>query len=102
MTQATQQDTPSAPRVDTTAAAMRAFCMEASISDLAEMVRIAELTLHSVIGETEFDGAGEVVHHNLTTESVGRAIFTVSHLASMIEALQQKHYGALPLASATH
>jgi len=93
MAQAARELNPSFPQVDTSAATMRALCMEGEISDLAQMAKIAELTLHDVIGETDFDGC-QVVRHDLTPESVARAIFAVSHVATLIEAFQQKHCGA--------
>lgn len=91
MTQAARHNTASAPQVD--ASAYRSFLMEGDISDLVQMAKLAELTLHGVIGETEFYGC-DVTRHDLTREGVARAIFAVSHVASLIEAFSAKHFGA--------
>ena len=93
MAQAETNNTPSSPRVDTSAAAYRSFLMEGDVADLAQMAKIAELVLHDVIGQTDFDGC-QVVRHDLTPEGVARAIFAVSHVAALIEAFAEKHFGA--------
>lgn len=92
MTQAARQNTASAPQVDMPSS-YRAFEIECDISDLVQMAKIAALTLHGVIGETEFDGC-QVTRHDLTREGVARAMFSVSHLCTLIESLAEKYPAA--------
>lgn len=70
--------------------------LEGDLSELAQMARIASLTVFEVVGDTEFNRSGdggqvfEVVSHDLTPDGVARALFAVGHVEDMIRTLQKK------------
>ncbi|MGY4413206.1 hypothetical protein ACVWW4_004942 [Bradyrhizobium sp. LB7.1] len=70
--------------------------LEGDLSELAQMARIAFLTVFEVVGDTEFNRSGdggqvfEVISHDLTPDGVARAMFAVGHVEDMIRALQKK------------
>ncbi|WP_027577087.1 hypothetical protein [Bradyrhizobium sp. WSM1743] len=70
--------------------------LESDISEIAQMARIASLTVFEVVGDTEFRRSGEdgqvfeVIQHELTPDGVARALFAVGHVEDMIRALQKK------------
>lgn len=70
--------------------------LEGDLSELAQMARIASLTVFELVGDTEFHRSGdggqvfEVVSHDLTPDGVARAMFAVGHVEDMIRALQKK------------
>lgn len=70
--------------------------LEGDLSELAQMARIAFLTVFEIVGDTEFSRSGdggevfEVIQHDLTPDGVARAMFAVGHLEDMIRALQKK------------
>ncbi|WBL78797.1 hypothetical protein I3J27_38710 [Bradyrhizobium xenonodulans] len=70
--------------------------LEGDLSELAQMARIASLTVFEVVGDTEFNRSGdggqvfEVIRHDLTPDSVARALFAVGHVEDMIRTLQKK------------
>ncbi|MET4487661.1 hypothetical protein [Bradyrhizobium sp. LA7.1] len=70
--------------------------LEGDLSEIAQMARIASLTVFEVIGDTEFSRSGddgqvfEVVSHDLTPDGVARALFAVGHVQDMIRAFQKK------------
>ncbi|MBB4362160.1 DNA recombination-dependent growth factor C [Bradyrhizobium sp. CIR18] len=70
--------------------------LENDLSEIAQMARIASLTVFEVVGETEFNRSGEdgqvfeVIQHDLTPDGVTRALFAVDHVVDMIRALQKK------------
>lgn len=70
--------------------------LEGEFSELAQMARIAHLTVFEAIGDTEFNRSGdggqvfEVVGHDLTPDGVARALFAIGHVEDMIRALQKK------------
>lgn len=71
--------------------------LEEDLSDIAQMARIAESIVCELIMDTEFKYSGEdqevfeVVGHTLTPDGVSRAMFAVSHVREMMEALRKKH-----------
>lgn len=70
--------------------------LEGDLSELAQMARIASLSVFEVVGDTEFNRSGdggqvlEVISHDLTPDGVARALFAVGHVEDMIRALQKK------------
>ncbi|MCW1994796.1 hypothetical protein [Bradyrhizobium diazoefficiens] len=70
--------------------------LEGDLSELAQMARIASLTVFEAVGDTEFNRSGdggqvfEVISHDLTPDGVARALFAVGHVEDMIRALQKK------------
>ena len=81
--------------------AWRCFEMESDVCDIAQMAKIAEITLHGVLGDTEFHGTA-VVRDNLTSEGIARAQFAVSHVAKLITDFQAKYFDAPLSAAAAH
>lgn len=70
--------------------------LESDLSEIAQMARIASLTVFEVVGGTEFSRSGddgqvfEVIQHDLTPDGVARALFAVGHVEDMIRAFQKK------------
>lgn len=70
--------------------------LEGELSELAQMARIASLTVFEVVGDTEFNRSGdggevfEIIRHDLTPDGIARALFAVGHVEDMVRALQKK------------